>query len=114
MSRVKLNVGTPEDMARRFAEAWHGAERGQDGEENHLTFLDLDSLLSHLTNKRMEMLRHLHRHPARNVADLARSLGRDYKRVHEDVEALSRLGLIERSQTAVRVTVDEIQASLRL
>lgn len=114
MSDVKLHVGTAEDMAKRFAEAWHKAEQGQDVQESHLTFLDLDSLLAALTNKRMELLRHLHQQPARSVAALARGLGRDYKRVHEDVDALAQLGLIERDKTMVRVTVDEIQASLRL
>ena len=75
MNDVKLHVGTAEDMAKRFAEAWHKAEQGQDVQESHLTFLDLDSLLAALTNKRMELLRHLHQQPARSVAALARGLG---------------------------------------
>lgn len=113
MSDVKLHIGTPEDMAKRFLDAVHRAEQGEDVRENHVTFLDLETMLSCLSGKRLELLRHLHQHPARNVADLARTLGRDYKRVYEDVEALAGIGLVERGQT-VRATVDEIQASVRL
>ncbi len=112
--KVKLHIGTPKDMGQRFVSAWKRAKQGKRVDEAHLTFLNLETLLAGLTPKRLDLLRNLHDHPAHSVAELARTLKRDYKRVHEDVQALSTLGLIIRDQTSVRVTVDEIEASLRL
>lgn len=112
--KVQVHVGTIEDMGQRFVDAWHRTERGEVVDEEHITFPDLETLLSAMTKKRMELLRHLRHRPERNVAELARALGRDYKRVREDVQMLAGLGLIERGRSSVRVTVDEINASMRL
>lgn len=107
--------GGLKDAAHHFAEVWQRAERGEAVEpEDNVTFLTWSALAAVMTDKRHEMLRHLRHHPAPSVRALARDLGRDYKRVHADVEALTRVGLIERDKTAVRVTTDEIQASLTL
>ena len=67
-----------------------------------------------MTAKRFEMLRHLHRQPEASVAALARSLKRDYKRVHEDVEALSDAGLIDRNGEGLRAGYDEIHTRIAL
>ena len=86
-------------------------------------FKDIESLLRYvepidvakvLTPKRMELLHHLRQRPASTVADLARALDRDYKRVREDVEYLSDLGLVERDATGLRVDVDEIRAAIAI
>jgi predicted transcriptional regulator len=66
-----------EAMARRFIDAWHRAERGEAVEEHHLSFESWAGLTSVLTPKRLELLRHLRRHPAVSIAELARTLGRD-------------------------------------
>jgi predicted transcriptional regulator len=42
-------------------------------------------MLNALSPKRLELLRAVHESPARSVKSLAERLGRDYKRVHEDV-----------------------------
>jgi predicted transcriptional regulator len=46
------------------------------------------------------------------VAELARALGRDYKRVHEDIEALAAAGLIERGEAGLRTAYDKIRATI--
>jgi predicted transcriptional regulator len=101
-----------EAMARRFIDAWHRAERGEAVEEHHLSFESLAGLTSVLTPRRLELLRHLRRHPAVSIAGLARTLGRDYKRVHTDVEALAAAGLIDRSPTGLRADYGEIRARI--
>lgn len=101
-------------IAERVARAWHKAERGGRVKEDHLTFVSWDALSKVMTGKRFELLRHLHRSPAESVAALARSLGRDYKRVHEDVEALSAVGLIERGADGLRADYDEILTVIAL
>jgi predicted transcriptional regulator len=116
MSKLQIHVGEGFDaMAARALDACRRAEQGEGVGENHLTFDSWQTLAKVLTPKRMELLHHLRRHPSASIAALARELGRDYKRVHEDVEHLSELGLIERGEDGgVRVEVDEIRASIAL
>jgi predicted transcriptional regulator len=101
-----------EAMAQRFVDAWHRAERGEAVEEHHLSFESWAGLTSVLTPKRLELLRHLRRQPAVSVAELARALGRDYKRVHADVEALAAAGLIDRTPSGLRTDYGEIHARI--
>lgn len=101
-----------EAMAQRFINAWHRAERGETVDERHLSFESWDSLTRVLTGKRLELLRHLHRYGARSIAELARALGRDYKRVHADVEALAAAGLIDRTPAGLHADYAEIQAKI--
>lgn len=116
MSKLTLHSGEPIDKAaQRFVDAWEQAERGHPGEpETHVTFESWAGLAAVLTPKRVELLRHVHRHPAATVADLARTLGRDYKRVREDVEVLGAAGLIERTADGVRADYDEIRTAIAL
>ena len=111
---VKVNLGTLEDMGRRFVSAWHRMERGEKVRERHLTFPDLPTLLSALTPKRLELLRDVHRNPAPSVRVLADRLGRDYKRVHEDVETLTASGSLHRENGTVSAPYDAITAEMRL
>ncbi len=41
---VRVHIGAPEDMGRRFADAWHRAERGEAVSETNVTFRDLETL----------------------------------------------------------------------
>jgi predicted transcriptional regulator len=45
---------------------------------------------------------------------LAQTLGRDYRRVHEDVEALGAAGLLERDKDGVRADYDAVDVQMRL
>jgi len=114
MSEVKLHVGDIADMGKRFIDAWNKLEAGQSVNERHLTFFSLDAMMAALTPKRLELLRHLHQNPEKSVASLARALHRDYKRVHNDVEALITAGMIERDAGGVRALYDSVQATVSL
>jgi predicted transcriptional regulator len=48
------------------------------------------------------------------VKALAERLGRDYKRVHEDVETLTASRLLRRENRGVSAPYDEITAEMRL
>ena len=112
---LKVHVGEGFDaIKKRVADAWHRAERGEKVHEDHLSFMSWDALAKVMTSKRFELLRHLHRNPAASVAALARDLGRDYKRVHEDVDVLAGAGLIERGETGLRADYDEIRTIIAL
>ncbi|MCL1860077.1 MAG: hypothetical protein FWG52_00885 [Proteobacteria bacterium] len=96
MSKMTVHVGGARDMGRRFAEAFGRASSGENFEERHITFLSLEEMMSALSPKRLELLRHLHREEATSIKALALALGRDYKRVHEDVATLESAGLVVR------------------
>ncbi len=86
---VKIHIGTPQEMGRRFVDAWHRAERGEIVDETNITFRDLEILLATLTPKRLHLLRYVRHHEVRNVRVLAAGLRRNYKNVHKDVEEQS-------------------------
>jgi predicted transcriptional regulator len=81
-------VGSLGDMGKRFAKAWNRAAAGEQVEEAHVTFLNLQTMLDPLSPRRLELLRHVRQHGAGNVRELATALGRDYKNVHQDVAVL--------------------------
>lgn len=111
--RVHVEEGS-EALGRRFVDAWHRAEHGDTFSERHLSFESWERLVQVLTGKRLELIRHLHRHPARTVADLARALGRDYKRVHEDVERLAAAGLLIRDGRGLHASYAEISTKIAI
>jgi len=112
--KVKVNVGSLDEMGKRFVSAWHRLERGEKVHERHATFPDLRSMLSALSPKRLELLRDVHRNPDKSVRMLADRLKRDYKRVHEDVETLTKSGLLLRVDGGVSAPYDAITAEMRL
>ena len=65
-----------------------------------------------MTANRLEILRHVHRSPTASTLALARALNRDYKRVHEDVDALTNAGLLERRDAGLHADYDAIQIAL--
>lgn len=111
---VNVHVGSMKDMGRRFIRAWKQVARGEKVREEQLTFADLATLLNALSPKRLELLREVHRESARSVRALAQRLQRDYKRVHEDVETLTELGLLQRDDGRVAAAYDVIHADFDL
>lgn len=112
---IRLHIGGSfDEAAKRVASAWHRAEKGEAVGEENLTFVSWDAFSRTMTAKRLELLRHLHSHPAVSIAALARSLKRDYRRVHEDVDILSKAGLIEQDDKGLRAGYDEIRTTIAL
>jgi predicted transcriptional regulator len=115
MKEVKLIVGgSIEDDAASFLNAWHRAKRGGKVRERAVAFESWEALANILTGERYRLLRHVHAHPEPSVSSLARSLGRQYRRVQADVKILERAGLLARVEGAVRTTADAIKADIRL
>jgi predicted transcriptional regulator len=111
---ARVHVDSLHAMGKRFVDAWHRAERGEAVQETHITFLDLEAMLSALSTRRLELLRHVRRHGAANVRELAATLGRDYKNVHQDVAVLESIGLLVREGRKLSAPWDEVQASVTL
>ena len=112
---LRVHVGeTLEDFGERAISAWHRMERGEAVREKHVGFSDWDAMVRVLSPKRLELLRHLHGNPAKNIRALALALGWDYRRVHEDVAALAAAGLLERDRAGVRAEYDTLDARIRV
>ena len=115
MSTLKIIVGgNLEEDAAAFADVWHKAERGETVTDHVLAFESWEGLARVMTGERLRLLRHLHAHPEPSIAGLARSLGRQYRRVHDDVVALQGAGLVLREAGLVRATADSVTAEVRL
>jgi predicted transcriptional regulator len=116
MSDVKITVGgaMEEEASRRFANAWHRAERGETFHERHLAFESWDALARLITVKRMELLHHVRRHKVSSVRALAKALGRDYSNVHADVQALTAAGLLDTTDGGLRADYDVIETRIAI
>lgn len=116
MNDVRITVGgaMEDEAARRFIDAWHRAEHGENFRERRLAVESWDALTRVLTRKRMEILRYIRRHPVASVRALAKALGRDYSNVHADVQALSAAGLLEVTDGGIRADYDAIETTIAL
>lgn len=110
--KLRVHVESLSASGRRFVEAWHRAERGERIQEDHLSFEALEGLLATLSPKRIELIRLVRRRPHLSIAALARELERDYKRVHGDVRALERVGLLEQDEKGLRAPYAGVDAQL--
>lgn len=109
---ITIHVGSLEEAGRRFLKAWRRAERGEHVDEEHLSFESLEGLMAMLSPERIEVVRFVRRRPNMSIAVVARALGRDYKRVHGEVRALTTAGLLERR--AARLRAPFVGANLEL
>ena len=111
--QLQIHLGdTLDAIGARFVDAWERAERGELTEANperHIGFASFDLFAHVMTPRRLELLRHVHRHPPRSVRALSIALGRDYRRVHADVDALVNAGLLDRDGTALRADYDIVR-----
>jgi predicted transcriptional regulator len=113
--KVQIHVEDSLDEIGEWAiDAWHRMERGEDVHEKHVSFENWETMVRVLSPKRLELLRHVHQNPAKNIRTLAQALGRDYRRVHEDVEALAAAGLLDRDKDGVRADYDAFDVQMRM
>lgn len=117
MSKLKIHVGDSlEVIGERVKDAVRRDRKGERVREHHLTFDSFETLAKVLTPRRLELLRHVHRRPAASVRALAQALDRDYRRVHDDVAALTEAGLLERADegTGIIAPFDAIETRVAL
>lgn len=98
MEKRKLTITLQADWKSALRAAGQAAQRdGYQGET--LNFESPGEFFSRLTARRWVLVKELQSAGTPiGVRELARRVGRDVKRVHEDAKALVDLGLIERSE----------------
>lgn len=112
---LEIHIGDSlDDIGARAVDAWHRMERGQAVNERHVSFEDWETFASVMTPKRIELLRHVHGKPARSIRALATALRRDYRRVHDDVKALVRAGLLDEDESGLTTSYDSFRAEARI
>jgi predicted transcriptional regulator len=113
---IKIEVKGVEESAKEAVRAWERAEQGIVPEEpvDRLCFQSLETLLSVLTTRRLELMKVLHESGPSSVRALAKRLNRDYKNVHQDIALLEKIGLIERKDGKASAPWERIIAEIRL
>lgn len=113
---IKIEVKGAEESAMEAVSVWERAERGiaPEAPAERLYFQSLETLLSVLTTRRLDLLRVLHVSGPSSVRSLAKKLGRDYKNVHQDVALLEKVGLIQRKDGKVGAPWERIIAEIKL
>jgi predicted transcriptional regulator len=90
-----------------FLSAWNKGKYGGD----HFDFESPAALFRVLTPKRWELIECLQKTGPIGVRALARALGRDVKRVHDDASAMIEVGMVEKTADGKLVApFDEIRA----
>lgn len=80
----------------------------------HLTFATHDQWYSVFSARRTELLKTLKTMGATSIRNLAKTVGRDYKSVHQDVQRLYELGVIEkRDDGLIEAPFDRIVSDMR-
>ena len=98
MSKRNLTITLQPDWRAALRQSGRRAKLpGDQGEV--LNFETPGAFFSRLTERRWALVNALQGQGELAVRELARRVGRDVKRVHEDVQALAELGLIERAQS---------------
>ena len=115
--RIRITMRPYADIMQDVIDTCEKIERGVTlpPADTELNFADAATMLSTLSEKRMELLVFLHEHGPLNIRQLAKSLERDYSNVHTDVKLLLGLGLLETDQEKkVFVPWDELAIELPL
>jgi predicted transcriptional regulator len=110
--RIRKDAGAAlKEMGERFVRAWKTGKSAGDS----LQFESPSALFRVLTPKRWELIERLQRIGPSSVRGLARELGRDVKRVHEDVSRLIECGIVARTEDGrVQVPYNVIHADFDL
>jgi len=114
--KIKMGVASEEEVFQEFVDMWHRAESEIINEsEEHLYFMDAATFFKVLSKGRIALLKALHSHGSTSIRKLSQLLKRDYKNVHQDVQLLIKVGLIQQDEAKlISVPWDKINAEITL
>ena len=114
MARRTLKITINPDLKSFLSEARRKTQSGGYRGES-LSFEAPELFLTRLTALRWALVRALMGEGEIPLRELARRVGRDVKRVHGDITALTEMGLVERTDTGgVRCPYEDIHIDLHL
>lgn len=95
VKNIKITIKSRQQVLHEFAEAFSKARKGGPIEKrNELSFNNMETLRSILTEKRIELLKIIKQTQPNSIYELAHFVNRDLKSVNTDIKVLSNLGLI--------------------
>ncbi|MFO8154468.1 MAG: hypothetical protein ACQERR_09170 [Pseudomonadota bacterium] len=97
MAQRTLTITVSPDWRGGLRDAARVADRGEAYAGERLNFESPAQFFGQLTERRWALIQTLLGADVLSVRELARRVGRDVKRVHEDVTVLTTLGLVERT-----------------
>lgn len=106
MSTVTLRVENLDQALGAFADSWRSGIQDSDGAS--IGFASWELMHRLLAPKRLEILRALCGQDRLSIRELARRVGRDFKGVHADVQALLDAGVIDREKDGIFFPYDRI------
>lgn len=110
-----LTITLQPDWRAALRKAGKTADHADGYQGEVLNFESPGALFSRLIERRWALVHALQGQGPMAVRELARRVGRDVKRVHEDVQALADLGLVERDAAGgVACPYAEVHVDLRL
>jgi predicted transcriptional regulator len=110
VNTVTLGVDTEDAVSARFVAAMKGEAQG-----SFITFATPELLLQTLTQMRWEILKELTGAGKLSLREVARRVGRDVRRVSDDVHALLDVGVLERDATgAIEFPYDAVHVDFTL
>lgn len=115
--RIRITIRPYADIMQEVIQTCEKIEKGLPviPHDTEVNFADAATMLSTISEKRMELLMFLHQHGPMNIRQLAKGLERDYSNVHTDVKLLLRLGLLANNKDKqVLVPWDELAIELPL
>ncbi len=114
MSKRKLTITMNADWRTALrASGKRATARGYQGEV--LNFESAGVFFGKLTERRWTLVHALQGQGQMSVRDLARRVARDIRRVHDDVEVLATLGLVERTERGgVECPFDSVHIDMQL
>lgn len=110
-----IEIASNADMHRREVAAASALAAGRvQTADYRLGFASAAEVFAELTSERLRTLETLHAHGTLSVYALAKQLERNYSNVHQDVQRLIALGLVERDESGVRVPFDALEIRVSL
>ena len=85
-----------QEMGERFIEAWNSGKPSNP--ISTFSFSNASQLFAVFTPKRWELIEQLQKLGASSIRGLTRALGRDVRRVHDDITVLVEWGIVERNE----------------
>ena len=110
----RIEVKSLEEGLKDFRATWKAVAAGKKVTPRKGTyFTSLEAARKVLTPKRLQLLRVIRRDHPNSVYQLAQLVGRDFKNVHADVQALAAYGLVslKRTQAGRRTTAPRVPFS---
>jgi predicted transcriptional regulator len=110
-----IEIASNKDMHRHAVAAARAQAAGHaEATDFHLGFESAAQVFAELTVERLRTLEMLHKGGAQSIYALAKALSRNYSNVHNDVQRLMALGLVERGEDGVRAPFDELEIHVPL